>query len=142
MTQRVAAFRTYFSRRRADTVTVGTSLSPHCLRVCGEMYIVLSSRLHCSLQQVIVGPLWGSITCFTVIFPPFFVVSVCLLFPACIVCRICRVKMRPTRSCPPSLREGRLTNGNVSIHFLRSPPLPAVHHCRCGFSSIIIGRIY
>ena len=25
---------------------------------------------------------------------------------------------------------------------LRSPPLPVVHHRRCGFSSIIVGRIF
>ena len=72
MSQRVAAFRTYFSRRRAGTVTVGASLSLHWLRVCGEIHIVLSSRLHCLLQPVVVSPLWGgSFTYLTLIFQRF-----------------------------------------------------------------------
>ena len=65
-------FRTYFSRRRADAVTVGSSLLPHCLKVCGEMHTVLSSRLHCLLQPVVVSPLWGgSFTYLTLIFQRF-----------------------------------------------------------------------
>ena len=56
MTQRVATLWISFSRRRAPTVTVGTPLSPHCLRVGGEIYEIASGCLHRPIRPVIVGP--------------------------------------------------------------------------------------
>ena len=52
--------------------------------------------------------------------------------------------MGPTPSCPPFFKEGGHIVGNVSIHSLRSPPLPfATHYRQCGLSSIIVvGRIF
>ena len=82
MTERVAAFRTYFSRRRADTITVGTSLSPNCLRVCGEVHIVLSSCLDCLVQPAIVGSLWGVDYILYRHISSCFIVFVCLRFPS------------------------------------------------------------
>ena len=141
MTERVAAFRTYFSRRRADTVTVGTSLSPHCLRVCGAMNTVSSSRLHHSLQLVIVSPLWGVDYMLYRNISSFFVLRV-PTFSTCIVCRICLVKLRPTPSCSSSFGECNEIVGKVWIWSLRSPSLLVVHHQRCGFASMIVVWIY
>ena len=59
MTRRVVTFEVYFSRTKAATVKLNTSLAPHCLRVCGERSGSFSSCLHCSLHPVIVGPFWG-----------------------------------------------------------------------------------
>ena len=56
-----------FGRRRAPTQTLDTSLSPHCLNVSTEIYEISTNGLHRPIRQVIVSPLWGSITCFTVI---------------------------------------------------------------------------
>ena len=60
-------FLNFFSQRRADTTTVDTPLSPHCLQVCGHIHEIFSSCLHCSICLVIVRQLWGLLTYFTVI---------------------------------------------------------------------------
>ena len=58
MTQRVVTFCISFSRRRAPIATADTSLSPHCLRVGGEIYEIFSCRLHRPIRPVIVNRLW------------------------------------------------------------------------------------
>ena len=67
MTQRVATLSIFFSRRSADTATVDTPLSPHCLRVCSEIYETASGCLHCPIRPVIVGPFLYSFAHFTVL---------------------------------------------------------------------------
>ena len=80
MTQRVVTFCISFSRRREATATVGTSLSPHCLRVCLEIHEIFSCRLHRPIRAVIVGPFSQSFTYFTVINCRFSSFVVYLLF--------------------------------------------------------------
>ena len=141
MTQRVVSYKTLCSSRRAPIVTLDTLLYSHWLGEGGLVSVIFSSCRHRPIRPVIVSPLWGVDYIIYRNKLPFSVQWVPTLRPL-FFCRSCRVKMGPTPSCPSSLQEGYITNGNVSIHLLRSPPLPVVHHCRCGVSSIIVGRVF
>ena len=141
MRQRVLTFGACFSRRRAPKVTVGTALSPHCLRVCSKPSGIFSICLHRFFQPVIVGQLCGSLTYFTVTIVHFSSPVVYRLFPFFLLKHLPREDETNTIVSPihSRVRPARLE----CLNALPSPSMPfAIHHRRCGFSSIIVGRPY